>query len=405
MTSTDAHLPGNGKFEALRALAATLSGVSDLDVMMETILSEACRFVGAEAGSIYLPDGDKLILAYSRNAFFAPNNQAQALAGNSLAAYVAREAQPLNIAEAYDIPPDKPYRFEPFLDRRTGYVSHSVLTLPLIDLHHKVLGVLQIINRQGGDGQTLPFDRSDEESMLIFSATASMALERVQLIRQMLLWTVRMAELRDPRETTDHALRVGHIAGLLYENWAAAHNLPTAEIKTKVDRLRLAAMLHDIGKVGVPDQVLNNPGRLTPDERQEMEKHVLIGLKLFEPVGSDLDAMIHEVILSHHERWDGQGYPGWVDPATGRPLSGYKASGGRIPGKKGEEISIFGRVTAVADVFDALSSKRVYKEAFDEDVVSQIMLQESGHHFDPELVDILMANLGQVQSLRQRFPQ
>ena len=413
--SSDGRPVGEEKYAAIRRLAMTLNSVSDLDVVMETILSEARRFVAAEAGSIYTREGGKLIFAYSQNDSTdrmpltrearGVKNLEIPLVGNSLASYVAREKVTLNIPNAYDIPLEAPYRFDSEFDRKTGYVTRSILTLPLNDIRGQVIGVLQIINRLGPDGQVEAFDQADEELMQIFSSTAAMSLERAQLVRLMLLRSVRMAELHDPRETSIHAQRVAALAVLLYEEWARRHKLSPAEVKRDLDLLRMAAMLHDVGKVGIPDVILNKPGRLDLFERQAMEKHVLIGLKLFEPVSSSLDAMIHEVILNHHERWDGRGYPGWINTETGLPLPGHHGKDNRAVGKKGEEISIFGRVTAVADVFDALISPRAYKEAFDEDLVSQIMLQESGHHFDPELVDILLSNLDQAKKIRNRFPE
>ena len=406
------------KYDALRKLATTLNRVSDLDIMMETILSEARRFVGAEAGSIYIREGDKLIFAYSQNDHFAKEAQTDEskpeisyknlelpLTGNALASYTARENRLLNISDAYAIPLERPYRFQPDFDRKTGYVSRSILTLPLTDIRGNSIGVLQIINRLDEEGRAQPFDREDEELMMIFSSTAAMALERAQLVRQMILRSIKMAELRDPRETTYHAQRVAGLAVLLYEHWAKKRGASPGDIKRGVDHLRMAAMLHDVGKVGVPDLILNKPGRLDAAERLEMEKHVLIGLKLFEPLSSGLDSMIHDVILGHHERWDGRGYPGWINPVTGLPLSGHRGENGRPKGRKGEETSIYGRVTALADVYDALNSRRIYQDAFDEDLVCQILLQESGHHFDPELVDILLTNLPAAKNIRKRFPE
>ena len=400
------------KLDALRNLAITLNSVSDLDIMMETILTEARRFVGAQAGSIYINEGDRLILTYSQNDFFPKSGgflpykyQELAITANSLAGYAARSGRLLNIADAYDIPSDSPYRFHPDFDRRTGYVTKSILTIPLTDIRKSVSGVLQIINRLDDEGKATAFTLEDEELMQLFSSTAAMALERAQLIRQMLLRTVKMAELRDPRETTPHARRVGAMAGELYKIWARRRGLDETTLKRNLDHLRIAAMLHDIGKVGVPDLILTKPGRLTLEERREMEKHVLIGLKLFEPISSELDLVIRQAIMGHHERWDGLGYPGWVDPETGALIPGHPELNGRPPGKKGEENSIFGRVTAVADVFDALSSRRVYKDAFDDALVQQIMEQESGHHFDPELVAILLDNQGKIHGIRNRFPE
>lgn len=412
---SNVRLIGREKYAALRTLAATLNSVSDLDVVMEAILTEARRFVAAEAGSIYTIEGGKLIFAYSQNDAtdkMPLTNEARGvknleipLVGNSLASYAARENVALNIADAYNIPLEAPYRFDPEFDRKTGYLTRSILTLPLNDNRRRTIGVLQVINRKGENGKVEAFDGEDEELMRIFSSTAAMSLERAQLVRLMLLRSVKMAALHDPRETVAHARRVAALAVMLYERWARRRPLDRAEVKRNLDHLRMAAMLHDVGKVGIPGDLLNKPGRLDAHERQEMEKHVLIGLRLFEPVSSGLDAMIREVILNHHERWDGQGYPGWINTETGLPLPGRHDRNNLPVGKKGEEISIFGRVTAVADVFDALISPKVYKESFDEDLVSQIMLQESGHHFDPELVDILIDNLDQARKIRNRFPE
>lgn len=413
MTCDDRGLK-SGQLAALKSLADTFYKVGDLDVMMETILTEARRMVGAEAGSIYIREGYRLVFSYSQNDFLsvgengggsAYKDQQIPLTGNSLAGFVGREGVLLNIEDAYKISPEMLYRFDSDFDRRTGYISRSVLTLPLKDIKGDTLGVLQVINRLDQEGRPRAFDQDDENLMSFFSSQASMALERAQLNRQMLLRSVKMAELRDPRETTLHVQRVAAMAVMLYEIWAAKRSLPKAEIRRNADHLSMAAMLHDIGKVGVPDTVLNKPGRLDPAERLEMQRHVVIGLKLFEPAFSDLDLMIRDVILNHHERWDGRGYPGWINLDTGLPLPGRHGPDSSPVGKKGEEISIFGRVTAVADVFDALSFRRVYKDAFDEDLVCQIMMQESGHHFDPELVDDLLLNLDQAKFIRRRFPE
>ena len=135
------------------------------------------------------------------------------------------------------------------------------------------------------------------------------------------------------------------------------------------------------------------------DKRDRIALHVLL------PSASALDTVVREVIVGRHDRWDGLGYPGWVAPNTGKPLPDHPELDGRPQGKKGEENSIFGRVTAVADVFDALSSRRVYKDAFDDALVAQIMEQESGRHFDPELVEILLNNQGRIHEIRNRFPE
>lgn len=406
-------MTGNERqFDALRTLGATLNTVSDLDAIMESVLTQARRFVEAEAGSIYVREEGRLMLCYAQNDSFDETSRRKLTSyisqeitvnANSMASFVARGGQALNVPDAYNISEGAPYRFKSDLDKKTGYLTRSSLSLPLKDIRSKVIGVLQLINRRGPDGKIQPFDNADEEMLLIFSTAAALALERTQLIRQTLLRSIKMAELRDKRETVQHAQRVGNLAALLYGEWAAKRGLDPVQVKNDCENLRMAAMLHDVGKVGISDRVLNKPGRLSPEERVEMQRHVLIGMEVFAPIKSTLDELIADVILNHHERWDGRGYPGWIDPVTCLPVPGHRTEDGRPVGKKGEEISIFSRATALADVFDALSSTRVYKEAFDEDLVCQILMQESGHHFDPELVDILLKNLDKARAARERF--
>jgi HD-GYP domain-containing protein (c-di-GMP phosphodiesterase class II) len=163
-------------------------------------------------------------------------------------------------------------------------------------------------------------------------------------------------------------------------------------------------MLHDVGKIYVPKSVLTKPARLDSKERAIMEGHVLAGARMYSDPWTPLDEITLRVILDHHERWDGQGYPGWVDLTTGQPLPGHAGEDGRILGKKGEEISIFGRIVAVADVYDALSGRRYYKEAFDQVLALQIMEQESGHHFDPEVVEAFLAVKSILNKIKNQYP-
>jgi HD-GYP domain-containing protein (c-di-GMP phosphodiesterase class II) len=111
-----------------------------------------------------------------------------------------------------------------------------------------------------------------------------------------------------------------------------------------------------------------------------------------------VDYLARDIVLTHHENWDGSGYPGWVDPVTGEPL--MTGANGKPPGRKGEEISLAGRITALADVFDALSSRRVYKDSWSEEQVLAEIRSLSGIKFDTELVDILFDILPQIRQVR-----
>jgi HD-GYP domain-containing protein (c-di-GMP phosphodiesterase class II) len=163
-------------------------------------------------------------------------------------------------------------------------------------------------------------------------------------------------------------------------------------------------MLHDVGKVAISDTILKKPGRFTDEEFEIMKQHTLLGSRLFQDARSVFDEVAAEVALNHHERWDGHGYPGHVDILSGNPLQGFASDNGKAKGKSESEIPLFGRIVAIADVYDALCSQRVYKAAWKEEDVIQEIEKERGHHFDPELVDLFLNNLDVIHSISARYP-
>jgi HD-GYP domain-containing protein (c-di-GMP phosphodiesterase class II) len=166
----------------------------------------------------------------------------------------------------------------------------------------------------------------------------------------------------------------------------------------------MAAMLHDVGKVAISDLILKKPGRFTEDEYEVMKQHTVLGARLFRDARSIFDEIASEVAMNHHERWDGKGYPGHVTVETGEPMPGKDDGNGNPKGKKGEEIPLFGRIVALADVYDALSCKRVYKEAWDEDKVLEAIHEGKGSQFDPDVVDAFFESLDVIKSIQKRYP-
>ncbi len=401
------------KLDALARLSVDLNLIQDLDILMERILTEARRFVNADAGSIYIRDKGRLHFTYTQNetlqsrlragekliysTFTVPIND------NSIAGYVAKSGQPLNLPDVYRLDPSCPYHFDKEFDDTTHYTTRAVLTIPLVTSKGDSLGILQIINAQDETRQVIPFTASDEKIMMHFASIAAVALARAQMTRAILLRMMKMAEMRDPKETGAHVNRVGGYAVEIYENWAHCHNVLPKEIDKNRDVLRMAAMLHDVGKVAISDLILKKPDRFNEDEFEIMKQHTIFGTRLFLDPQSDFDDAAAQVALNHHERWDGQGYPGHVDVATGEPLPGFTRPDGSARGKRGEEIPLFGRIVAIADVYDALSSQRVYKEAWDESEVLANIKAGAGHHFEPELVEIFFSCLNVLRSVQKRY--
>ncbi|MFP4476964.1 MAG: HD domain-containing phosphohydrolase [Desulfatibacillaceae bacterium] len=401
------------KLETLATLATELSRVQDLDILMEKILSHARALAHADAGSIYIKKDNTLHFAYTQNDTLQkrlPNGDklvystfTMPVDTRSIAGFVAATGQPLHITDVYSLPPDVPYGFSRRFDEATGYRTQSVYTLPLKNNLEEVVGVLQIINAQDGEGRVEGFSELDQRLMPVFGSIAAVALERAQMMRALLLRMIRMAEMRDPKETGAHVNRVGGYSLEIYEQWARRYGVDPEEVEKTRDMLRMAAMLHDVGKVGISDTILKKPARLTREEFEVMKGHTVFGAGLFVNPQSSFDAAAGEVALNHHERWDGNGYPGYVDATTGLPLPGYEKEGGGAIGKKEDEIPLFGRIVALCDVYDALSSRRVYKEAWQEQDVLDEIEKCSGSQFDPEIVEIFFSRLDAMRAIQDRY--
>ena len=194
------------------------------------------------------------------------------------------------------------------------------------------------------------------------------------------------------------------VACHLYKLLADKRQVPPHVRDQNISVLRVAACLHDIGKVGIPDAILKKPGKLDEHEYNLMKWHTVIGAKLFDDSESPLEKAASEVALHAHERWDGTGYPGALDlKSMGRVLEDLQDVPHLKQGLKGEEIPLFARLVGIADVFDALASHRVYKEPWsDEQIVSEIR-KGSGTQFDPAIVEIFLKNYDDLKAIRERF--
>ena len=213
------------------------------------------------------------------------------------------------------------------------------------------------------------YDQNRELERLVRERTAELRHTRLEVIKRL----GRAGEYRD-NETGMHVIRVAHICRLLGE--AVRMN------EEDLDFLFHAAPMHDIGKIGIRDNVLLKPGKLDDDEMQIMRQHVPFGGEIIGEHSDGLLSMARVIALTHHEKWDGTGY---------------------TLGLKGEEIPLVGRITSIADVFDALTSVRPYKKAWPiEDAVTWIQ-REAGRSFDPELVQQFVTLLPKIVAIREQY--
>ena len=183
---------------------------------------------------------------------------------------------------------------------------------------------------------------------------------------------VMASEFKD-EETGDHIIRIAQYSALM------ARKLGMPE--SYVENIEYAAPMHDVGKIGIPDKILLKPGKLTPEEWQIMKGHTRIGARILSNSNSKILQMAQEIALNHHEHYNGKGYP---------------------QGLAGKNIPLSGRIVAIADAFDALTSKRPYKEPYPPEMVYQMLEKERGEHFDPEITDIFLGHYQEFLDIRIR---
>ncbi|MCL1916681.1 MAG: MBL fold metallo-hydrolase [Desulfovibrionaceae bacterium] len=385
--------------DRLTQLMRELLGYKDTSTILDRVLAKAREATGADAGTIFLADGDDLVFAFTHNdsLFSADDAHKYAYAAirlpiseNCIAGYVAATGTPLNLADVRSLPSGVPYAFNDAFDRKTGFVTKSMLTLPFLDASGKNLGVLQLINSLDPSTKAVGrFSPEMEQHCRMLAREVSGILERKELEKRVIFSLLRMAAVHDPFETGPHAERVGAIAAELYHAWALRRGYSLDTIRHEKDLLRLTSMLHDIGKVGVSESILKKPGILTDEEFTVMRSHTTLGASILEEANTgELAPLARDIALHHHQKWNGQGYAGSGDE-------------GRLAG---EDIPIGARVTAIADVFDALISPRCYKEPWTFDQAMEVLRREAGGHFDPELIEC-MAGLEELfHNIYAAFP-
>jgi len=216
-------------------------------------------------------------------------------------------------------------------------------------------------------------ERSDKQQTREFLKLKALNKEIADTQKEIIFTMGAIGESRS-KETGNHVKRVAEYSKIL----ALKYGLSQYE----AEQLKQASPMHDIGKVAIPDVILNKPARYTPDEFEKMKEHAKLGHEMLKYSERPLLKLASIVAYEHHEKWDGTGYP---------------------QGTSGEDINIYGRITALADVFDALGSARVYKPAWEDEKIFQLLKDERGKHFDPKLIDIFFDNINDFLEVRNTF--
>ena len=362
----------------------------DLDRLLALILEEARRFYHCDAGSLYTREGDKLIFKVAQNDTLRKRRggtetpfvaKPLPITKRSIAGYVASTGEILTIDDVYELGPQTEYGFDRSFDVANNYRTHAILAIPMIGFDDNVIGVLQLINPLDASGEPVPFsDHTQDDLARSLASQAAIALTNAALLestKKAHLDTITRlavaAEYKDV-DTAAHIERMSRYSALLARALGMDDDY--------VQNMRLASPMHDVGKIGIPDAILLKPGKLTEAEFEHMKKHTEIGARILGGSDVPLLQMSEVIAITHHEKWDGSGYP--------RAL-------------KGEEIPVDGRIVALADVFDALTSRRCYKPAFTVEKALEMIREGSGKHFDPHCVEAFLSVLGEVLEIKKEF--
>ncbi|WP_282183296.1 HD domain-containing phosphohydrolase [Azospirillum sp. TSH100] len=382
--------------------------------LSDRVLRKCRELTGAEAGTIFMLRGQgrhrhlDAVSAQNDVIRAKPTLFSVPVSQTSIVGYVAATGETLLLEDAYAIPADRPYSFNPAFDQRTGFRTRSIMAFALKGFRDRPIGVVQLINRRPQDGPSTgpgnAFLPDHEQMIAPVNHIVGRALERAATLERLternraltrerrrvaelqaeterafmvsVNLLARAAEVHD-EDTGNHILRVNEYSYAL-AGWAGCSRAFCNEI-------RFSAALHDVGKMSVDQAVLHKKGRLDDRELAEMRRHPVYGHDIL--IASDRLKMAAEIALYHHEQWAGTGYPN---------------------GLKGEEIPLAARIVAIADCYDALRSARPYKPSFSHEKTVDILLNGDDRldpriHFDPRLLSLFATRHAEFDAIWERL--
>ena len=360
-------IPNEIKDDALLALlqvGRTIAVETNIDSLLTIIAQQIQQALVADRCTVFLLDDENNEL-WSKVALGLETKELRFAANKGLAGHVAMTGETVNIKNAYE----SEY-FNKDIDLQTGYKTRNILCMPIRNLSHQIVGVFQVLNKFEGD-----FTQKDEDLLIAIGSSAGIALENANLFNkqkklieeQKKLFSSfidTLAASIDARDkiTSGHSKRVTLYAELICEKYKLSDE--------EKEIIKNASLLHDIGKIGIKDSVLQKEGKLTPEEYEHIKEHARLTHNILGKVYISKNFEdVAEIASSHHEKFDGTGY--------------YR-------GLKGENIPLGGRILAVCDVFDAITSKRHYRNKMEIKDALRIMLEGKNTHFDENIVNAFM---------------
>jgi HD-GYP domain-containing protein (c-di-GMP phosphodiesterase class II) len=343
---------------SLLRLGQAIAAERELDNILSLVREETVKALEAERCTVFVYDKESNELWSKVASGIEGSTTLRIRADKGLAGHVLKMGEALNIVDVYNDP-----RFNQDIDRQTGYRTRNVLCIPILNRDNESIGVVQVLNKRVGS-----FTKADEDLLRAIAATTGITLENAMMAKEQKRsfesFIVTLSSTIDARDpiTAGHSERVADYCMLVGDEMQMT--------TTDLEVLRFSALLHDIGKIGIREDVLTKEGRLTIDEYKHIQEHARYTFEILQNIHfADHLKEVPMIAASHHERVDGKGY--------------YK-------GLKGDEIPLLGRIIALSDVFDAITSLRHYRSRMPFEKVLAILQKDAGSHFDTEVVEMFL---------------